>query len=446
MFFASWLRSRKSPAARRLHRTPARTRLSVERLEDRALPAAHLGWAFALTDNVGSYIYGTATDSAGDLYVTGNFNATNFNPLYGNTITNSNGSNFVAKYAPSGALLWVTPTTDGCTAIAVDGAGDAFVAGTMRNSSGTSVADVAKFDPNGNLLWTQTPGGYWAKAIAVDSAGNAYISGFSAASSTDAIMAKLNGADGSVAWFKQLNAHSERATGIAVDAAGDAYIAGNFSGKVNFNPGTGTYYLKANKTTNLAGFVLKLDTNGNFLWAVADQGAAPNAIVVDGAGNAYTTGGPTAASHNSGKVVIEKLDSNGNTSWTRNLGGTYAGSAIALDAAGNVYTTGEFSGSGVNFDPGPGQHLLDSGGPPAAFVSVLNNAGNFVYAGALGTYNTVPSNAWATGAAIAVDSAGDIYVVGRFRGSANFDPTGGTTILSSPPNVTNGFLAKLTLS
>ena len=111
------------------------------------------------------------------------------------------------------------------------------------------------------------------------------------------------------------------------------------------------------------------------------------------------------------------------------------GTAITTDASGNVYTTGTFTGT-VDFDPGIGTTNLTSAGSEDIFVSKLDGAGNFVWAKRLGG----ASFDFAYG--IAVGSSGTVYTTGRFFGTADFDPSGGTWSLTSA-GASDIFVSKL---
>src|SRR5262245_18632219 len=84
MSIPSWLR----PLA--AHLTPSRTRPTplhrasrprVEVLEDRAVPALDFGWALAVGTTANEAGRAVATDSAGDVYITGQFQGTvDFDP------------------------------------------------------------------------------------------------------------------------------------------------------------------------------------------------------------------------------------------------------------------------------------------------------------------------------------------------------------------------------
>ena len=105
--------------------------------------------------------------------------------------------------------------------------------------------------------------------------------------------------------------------------------------------------------------------------------------------------------------------------WARQLVGTTQdlGYAIAVDPAGSVYTVGTFRGI-VDFDPGPGTHDLTSVDPADAYITKLDSAGNLVWAKEFvgtGSSTIVPYG-------VAVDAGGDVYTVGVFFGTVDFDP------------------------
>ncbi len=58
---------------------------------------------------------------------------------------------------------------------------------------------------------------------------------------------------------------------IFVDGNGYVYVTGGFEGSVDFDPGSGTS-TTLSAGSNPAGFVLKLDSGGNFVWARAFTG------------------------------------------------------------------------------------------------------------------------------------------------------------------------------
>jgi hypothetical protein len=134
---------------------------------------------------------------------------------------------------------------------------------------------------------------------------------------------------------------------------------------------------------------------------------------------------------------IQKLDSDGNFIWVKQMGGTGidAGIGITLDAIGNVYTTGYFSDT-VDFNPGSGTAFLTCTGLYDTFVQKLDANGNFIWA------KQTSSTDWAYGFSITTDANGDVYTMGIFSDTVDFDPGPGTTILIASQNV-EVFIQKL---
>jgi len=117
---------------------------------------------------------------------------------------------------------------------------------------------------------------------------------------------------------------------------------------------------------------------------------------------------------------ILKLDNDGDFIWAKSFGGTFSLSIIS-DVAGDVYITGRMTSSG-DFDPGVGNFTLNHDSYSDTYIVKVDAAGKFVWAKAInGDY-------YDYGEAISVDTAGNVYVVGNFKGTADFDP--GSNILN----------------
>ena len=149
---------------------------------------------------------GVAVDAAGDAYVAGMTSSYSFptlNPVQG-TYHGGLGDAFAAKLNPSGtALLYSTylggAALDQATSLAVDGGGNAYLAGTTTSTDfptmnpyqpanhGTSNSRVggdaflSKINADGSALLFSTylggSGPDWGYAIAVDGSGSAYLGG-----------------------------------------------------------------------------------------------------------------------------------------------------------------------------------------------------------------------------------------------------------------------------
>ena len=107
--------------------------------------------------------------------------------------------------------------------------------------------------------------------------------------------------------------------------------------------------------------------------------------------------------------------------WANAIGG--AGGdfvySIVPDPAGNgdVYTTGHFTGT-VDFDPGAGTFNLTSVGGRDVFISKLDGAGNLIWAKAVGG----PGEDYVRSIAVDPAGSGDVYAIGYFSATADFDP------------------------
>ncbi len=331
------------------------------------------------------------------------------------------------------------------------------------------------------LDWAKSMGGTdWDAGtdIAVDSSGNVYTTGWfrgtvdfdpsagifnlSAGEGFAIFIQKLDSI-GNLVWAKSMGYLTPGGggygfgLGITVDASGNIYTTGFFAGTVDFDPNAGVFNLTTLSPTGegptLEMFVQKLDANGNFIWAKSTKGdfnsipsTSAQSITVDASGNVYTTGmftgmvdfDPNAGVFNltgSGlidfDVFIQKLDADGNFLWAKSMGNDSPGfdsheigSSISVDGSGNVYTTGEFWGT-VDFNPNAGTFNLTAVDSSDIFIQKLDEGGNFIWAKSMG------GTQLAGGSSIALDSSGNIYTTGGFRGTVDFDPNAGTFNLTA---------------
>ncbi len=239
-------------------------------------------------------------------------------------------------------------------------------------------------------------------------------------------------------WAKQIGGLTEEyGKSVIVDAIGNTYSTGYFRGTVDFDPGTATYTLTSAGDWDV--YVLKLDANGNFVWAkrFGSSGASDDqafAINIDASGNVYTTGyfrntvdfdpgvGTSSLTSNGQRdAFISKLDASGNFVWAKQLGGTGddVGYKVCIDGSGNVYTSGYFNGT-VDFDPSAATNTLTSFGGNDIFISKLDASGNYVWGKKMG------SSSGDVGTCLTLDASGNLYVAGYYQGIADLDPSAAT--------------------
>jgi Ca2+-binding RTX toxin-like protein len=208
-------------------------------------------------------------------------------------------------------------------------------------------------------------------------------------------------------------------------------------------------------------FVLKLDPNGNFVWARDFGGTQTNPrdiaeaseVVVDGSGNVITTGnfsntidfdpGPgidNRTSAGSSDVFVSKLSPAGQYLWAATFGGADndRGNSVATDASGNVITAGTFRGT-VDFDPGPSVDNRTSNGSSDVFVSKLDGDGDLVWV------RTFGGNSVDHGRSVATDVSGNVITSGAFSNTVDFDPGPGVFNLTRESFTGQGnlFVSKL---
>ncbi len=308
-----------------------------------------------------------------------------------------------------------------------------------------------------HLEWAKRMGGSQddrGETIAVDSSGNVYSAGyfkgtanfsagmanFISAGGSDIFVQKLD-SEGNVLWVKQMGGSlDDNGTAIAVDAAGNVYITGWFHGTVDFDPGFGETSLTSAGLTDI--FIQKLDTDGNFVWVKQMGGTndcEARGITVDVSGNIYTTGvfKGTANFHTGfgtsyftsagdWDIFIHKLSSEGEFVWAKQVGGSLWDHAytVIVDSFGDISITGFYSGT-VDFDPGDGTAFLTPIGARDIYILKLNNDGDYLWAKSMG------GNTDDRGYGHGVDASGNVYIAGYFTGTASFGPGLGTANLTS---------------
>ena len=474
----SFLTSSTRPAATAPARS-VRRRLGLETLEDRSVPAAGLGSAFAVGSTGSDIGRAIATDPTGNVYVTGTFQWTvDLDPGPGVVALTAQAGwpdLYVAKYGPDGALVWARSLHASNAGqppvvaydLAADSGGNVYLAGGFTNAvdfgggyvlqdhaGGAGDGFLAKLDGrDGSTAWavgigTGSQTRDWANSVAVDAGGNVLVAGaLGSSSTTDAFVARYDAA-GHQSWAQQFhNGYQSVANGVAVDAAGAAYLTGSFRGTMDFDPGTGAYTLASGGSrTNpaSAAYVVKLDAAGRFGWAVdfkaGNSGSSSGSgIGVDGSGNVVVAGRFSGAvDFDPGKgtltlpwvanndVFVVKFSPTGSLAWAKAVGGgdDDSISGLALDAQGGIYLSGTF-GMTVDFDPGSGMYNLTSAGSKDAFVMKLDAAGAFSWAASVGG----PNEEFA--GTIAVDGFGNVYTTGAFQLTADFDPAAGQYPLTS---------------
>ncbi len=409
---------------------------------------------------------GIAVDSTGSAYITGQTASTNF-PTTNAFQPASGGSYdaFVTKLNPAGSAMVFSTYLGGTSVdygygIAVDSAGDAYVAGntasidfpTMNplqaaNAGGLDVF-VTVLNPTGSALIYSTylggSGDDLGLAIALDSSDDAYVTGSTlsadfptynplqgtyagSANNSNAFVAEINSSGTALVYSTYLGGNGpDSGNGIAVDSAGNAYVAGQ---TLSPNFPTMNPYQSTDQGQSSA-FVSKIGAGGAALAYSTYLGGSgydlAYAIAVDSSGDAYVAGStgstnfpimnPLQRVYGGGAfdAFITEFNPAGSALiYSTYLGGKLEddGNGIAVDSSGNVYLTGYTVSTNFPLQ-NPFQKRLAGAGD--VFVSKISaNGAALTYSSYLG------GSGDDTGAGIAVDSSGYAYVTGN-TGSTNF--------------------------
>jgi hypothetical protein len=446
-----------------------------------------------------------------NLYVAGQFSST---ATFDKTTLTASGPSeiFLAKYSPSGSLLWIAYTAGGVVdknnaaqGIDLDADGNVYVTGsfggnttfysanpankkiTVASGDGAGIF-LAKYTPSGTLLWVQTGISTCAYpcssyGVAVNSAaGTVYLAiatqgdnTFSSADGTSHVISAIMFADmermelakydtnGNFQWAENNLSFGDGsgATGVAVDSKDNAYILGWFSGRTDFysaavppitvNPFAWAVdqYLDYTGTDT---FLAKYDKNGNAQWVNHFCGytSSPGAVAVGPSGEVTMVGytedslywldvyevykqtytrvssQPPGATINLGSGIIADP---GNTD---EVVATYNPAGVLIRAWRHGGTDNE-SATGVGYDSRGNLYVTGLAGnaQPKLFVDAYSGQ-NLLWEA------TASAGKWTFPPALTVDAAGSAFVAGGYQGTASF---GNSTL--SGTGASEAFVAEL---
>ncbi|MGJ5817547.1 hypothetical protein [Paludibaculum fermentans] len=209
---------------------------------------------------------------------------------------------------------------------------------------------------------------------------------------------------------------------VATDILGNVYVAGITHHPENFAPGSPVHAVEAHPSGNYVGFIMKLNSSGGLLWhtfyhatfaaiAVETDGAS---IYVTGEGQFRTDGLPApryngAVSDLESATFVLKLDSQGQYLWHTEYNRSKGGVDMVIDPSNhNLYITGETLSKGFPEAP---LHAAD--GPSAApYILALTQEGSYLW-----------HSIWGEGQArgITVDPAGNIFITGQWHNSGAYN-------------------------
>ncbi|WP_290841892.1 T9SS type A sorting domain-containing protein [Flavobacterium sp.] len=364
--------------------------------------------------------YDLISDASGNVYTVGSFNATvDFDPGSGTSNLTQAGSapdGFIQKLDSQGNFVW---------------------AKRIGGNGGNGVFEI-DFAANGDLILA---GSFFGTVDFDPNAGTFNMTSIPLAnptfSSTDVFVVRLT-ADGNFVWAKKVGGNDyDEVMDMKVDANGAIFVSGFFQGTCDFDPGTSNFALTSSGPRDA--YMLKLDPDGNFIWAKRFGGASEtriNAFDLDSQGNILATGNffgaidvdPSAATvtlqpspgDNFGQfsqdVLLLKLNPSGDYVWAGKIGGTMSEgcSAIGIGADDSVFISGIFAGNS-DMDPGSGQTILaTNGNGGAVFLIKYNSSGQLQWAKQTGTVFSPSVNN------LQVTVSGKILTGGNYNGNFAF--------------------------
>lgn len=355
----------------------------------------------------------------------------------------------------------------GGRSVKIDASGDVVLVGSLYGtvdfgggpltSAGSTDVFIAKFDADGNHLWSKRFGDendQIGEGVAVDGSGNVVITGWftgtvdfgggplvSTDYDIDVFVAKFD-ADGNHLWSKRFDSSVyglEVISTVAVDGSDNVVIAEQFVGTVDF----GGVPLTSAGSVDIA--VAKFDASGGHLWSKGfgdDNYQIAQSIAADGSGNVVITGyfggtvdfGGGPLSSWGSDMFLAEFDAGGNHIWSKRFGSEFSGysiqgQSVTTDSSGNVVVTGYFNNT-VDFGGGP---LTSAGYAIDIFVAKFDVNGNDLWSRNFGDTD------YQLGQAVAVDGSGNIVLTGHFWGTVDF----GGGPLTALPFFEDIFIAKL---
>lgn len=358
-------------------------------------------WSNLYGDGINDqYAGGVAFDGSGDVVLVGRMRGTvNFG---GSDLTSVGAKRdiFVARYNAAMVHQWSDNFGDGTQDqfvedVAVDSAGNVVLVGRIRGAvdfgCGALISQGAKYDitivkldPSGGCLWNYAYGDglqdQYGKSLAVDSAGNVVFTGSmrgtidfgggnrtSVGAKHDIFVVKLS-SGGTHQWSDTFGdgATDQWGQGVAVDSAGNVVFVGQMKGTIDFGGGA-----ESSTGAKYDIFVVKLTAAGAHQWSLI---------------------------HGDGLQDQEVM-------------------GIAVADAGDIVVTGTVRGT-LDFST----PLISTGDQRDAFVARFGSGGGLLWADSFGD-GLFDQRA----GQVAVDTRGNVLLVGAIRGSADF---GGGTLYS----------------
>lgn len=419
----------------------------------------------------------SATDVSENLYITGSFEGTvDFDPGAGSHKLTAIGNKdiYIVKLDSKGNFIWAksmgSSGDDMASSVTVDKFGDAYLTGNFEGtvdfdpsegfylltSNGSSDIFLQKLNPDGNIIWALSMGGTsddYGGIVKTDEEANVYLlqsfsekadlnpgrgqTLFASHGSQDISIQKLT-PSGLMVWVKAFGGGGfDRGNDMVIDEMGNIFITGSFQGEMDFDPGDGFVSRYSNGYSDV--FTQKFYADGSFAWVKCIGGAkgsdVGNSLKLDSQGNIYTIGNfdgeiiysksadtnpeiPKVILSEGGiDIYVQKLDQSGNIDWLKSIGGKYNdfGKEIYTDEFGNIIIVGEFIRRINNNLPDQSKSAY-APTKKGIFIERLSDDGTSTL------HKEIANTANVSISSLTKDFSGNVYLVGHFEETADFDP------------------------
>ncbi len=357
---------------------------------------------------------------------------------------------FVARLDPYGRPLWTRrfggPSHDYADTVAVDGAGNVLLTGAFLERidiggrvlpcKGVHDVFLAKLSPDGDVLWSRAYGDREDQIklfVAADGSGSVLLAGYFRGAVRPArrmhrsypdkasFVAVLD-PDGKPRWSDSFgHIYDYAGPGVVADGDGNVFFAGG-SDPV---PELGGKTPPRGRTEDLGVVAARYDATGRMAWRKRFGGGSSYlnvSIALDPQGDPVVAGsfggrldfggGELSRSGSLSDVFLAALDREGGHRWSRSFGGTgWQGlSGLVVRGDGAILATGQFEGGAIDLGGGP----LPSAGSSDVWLAAWDGSGRHRWSRSFGdTHVQFPGG-------LALDSAGDIVLVGSFSSTIDF--------------------------